>query len=251
MSSSELPLVVLVPGAFGTPAGFAKLLPHLNGLQTAPGAYPSSNPSGPLNTSCSDDISALRNTLLSHLDQQHDLVILAHSYGGVVAGGAAKGLDKESRKAQGYSSAVLGLVYVAGNITLEGESLFEAIGGAYPPFIQMHKPAHSLALIEPAEDVLYNDCEPVEKTMSPHALQAFETKASAPAWRDKGFDGRITYIRTANDHCNPPSIQDAWIEKSDVKWNIVNFETGHMPFISQPEALGAEIVKFVEDVVKL
>ncbi|KAI0459138.1 Alpha/Beta hydrolase protein [Xylaria acuta] len=254
MSSAVLPVVVLVPGAFGTPAGFDKMIPHLNGLQTHPGAYPSCNPPDPMNANCSDDISALRNTLISLLDQQRDLIILAHSYGGVVAGGAAKGLDKDSRKAQGHTSAVVGLIYVVGNITLDGECLLEAVGGAYPPFIKSDKPSKGLALIEPAMEILYNDCEPdpeLDKSMTPHALHAFETKASAPAWQDTGFDGRRLYIRTVNDHCNPSVLQDAWIEKSGVDWNVVNFESGHMPFISQPEALAAQVVKLVDKVMKL
>ncbi|KAI3342586.1 Alpha/Beta hydrolase protein [Ustulina deusta] len=254
MSSSVLPLIVLVPGAFGTPAGFDKMIPHLNGLQTHPGAYPSCNPPDPMNANCSDDVSALRRTLLSLLDQQRDLVVLAHSYGGVVAGGATKDLDKESRKAQGHTSAVVGLFYVVGNITLDGECLIEAVGGTYPPFIKPDKPSKGLALIEPALDVLYNDCEPdpeLEKAMTPHALQAFETKAPAPAWQDKGFDGRRRYIRTVNDQCNPSFLQDLWIEKSGVKWDVVNFQSGHMPFVSQPEALAAQVIKFVDKVMKL
>ncbi|RWA03735.1 hypothetical protein EKO27_g11370 [Xylaria grammica] len=254
MSSATSPIVVIVPGAFGTPAGFDEIIPHLNGLQTHSGAYPSCNPPDPMNATCSGDTEALRSILLSLLDQQRDVVILAHSFGGVVGGCAAKDLDRDTRKAQGHTSAVIGLLYVAGNVTLDGESLFEAVGSAYPPFIKQHKPSKGLCLIEPAMEILFNDCKPdpeLEKSVLPHALRAFETKASAPAWRDKGFDGRRTYIRTANDNCNPLPQQDAWIKKSGVKWNIVNFETGHMPFVSQPEALGAEIVKFVDEVMKL
>ncbi|KAI0869290.1 Alpha/Beta hydrolase protein [Hypoxylon argillaceum] len=254
MSSTILPLIVFVPGAFGTPEGFDKVIPSLVGLQVHPGAYPSCNHPNPMNARCSDDIAALKTTLLSLLDQQRDLVIVAHSYGGVVAGGAAKDLDKETRKAQGHTNAVIGLMYIAGNITLDGESLLEAIGGAYPPFIKEHKPSKGLALIEPASEILYNDCDPdpeLDKFMTPHALKAFETKASAPAWRDKGFAGRRTYIRTINDNCHPVSIQDAWIAKSAVEWNVVNFETGHMPFVSQPSMLAAQLVKFVSDVITL
>lgn len=53
----------------------------------------------------------------SLLNKGKDVVILAHSYGGVVAGGAAKSLDKPTRKSQGYAAGVVGLTYVAGNIT--------------------------------------------------------------------------------------------------------------------------------------
>ncbi|KAI0513264.1 Alpha/Beta hydrolase protein [Xylaria bambusicola] len=247
------PLLVLVPGAFGTTEGFNKMASYLGAIKTHPRSYPSCNPPDPLNADCSNDIAVLKDTLLSLLDQGLDLVVLAHSYGGVVAGGAAKGLDKDSRKAAGYENAVLGLIYVAGNITLEGETLFEAVGGAYPPFIKSNKPSEGLALIEPAMQVLYNDCEPdpeLDRFMKPHALKAFETKSSAPAWQDEGFNRRRLYIRTVKDQCNPSFLQDSWIEKSGVEWDVVNFDTGHMPFVSQPEALAEQIVKFVREVME-
>lgn len=253
MSSSRPPIIVFVPGAFGTPGGFDQLVPHLDGLETRPGAYPSCNPKDPFSADCAQDISTLRGILLPLLEEKRDLVLLAHSYGGVVAGGAAKDLDRDTRKAQGYDHAVVGLIYVAGNITLENESLQEAVGGAYPPFIKQGTPSDGLAIIAPAMDILYNDCDPsraseLDKFMTPHALQAFETKPSAPAWKDRGFDGRRLYVRTVKDQCNPYSLQTSWIEKSAVKWEVVDFETGHMPFVSQPEALGAQIVKFVRGI---
>jgi pimeloyl-ACP methyl ester carboxylesterase len=142
MSPANLPVIVLVPGAFGTPEGFKRLLPHLikAGYSTHPGSYPSCNPSDAAKVSSSQDIAFLRdNILLPLLDQGKDVVIIAHSYGGVVAGGAAKELAKETRRAQGQHTGVIGLIYVAGNITLDGESLFTAVGGAYPPFIKVNK----------------------------------------------------------------------------------------------------------------
>lgn len=100
-------------------------------------------------------------------------------------------------------------------------------------------------------DILYNDCNPARaeeliSSVIPHAYAAFETKATAPAWADTAFDGRRAYVRTLDDCCNPTSVQDAWIEKTKVKWDVVNFKSGHMPFVSQPEALAAEIVKFTK-----
>lgn len=86
--------------------------------------------------------------------------------------------------------------------------------------------------------------------MRPHALQAFETKASAPAWADKGFDGRRAYVRTLDDACNPAFLQDIWLEKSEVRWEVIDMKTGHMPFVSQPKALAAHIVNFARSVVK-
>ncbi|EHA23670.1 catalytic protein, partial [Aspergillus niger ATCC 1015] len=240
MSPATLPIIVIVPGAFGTPQGFEKLLPHLTeaGYATHPGSYPSCNPSDPANVSSPQDIAHLRdNVLLPLLNEEgKDVVIIAHSYGGVVAGGAARGLAKGTRTAQGQSTGVIGLIYVVGNITLDGESLFNAVGGAYPPFIKVDKPSKGLAIIEPAMDVLYNDCDrslqpELDRLMQPHALRAFETTATAPAWAESAFDGRRAYVRTLDDCCNPSSLQDMWLEKSKVEWEVVDFKTGHMPFV--------------------
>lgn len=133
MSSPTLPTLVLVPGAFGTPKGYNKLLPYFKqaGLNTIPGPYRSCDPVDPASVTASKDIKSLRQSvLLPLIEQGKDVVILAHSYGGVVAGGAAKGLDNPTRKVQGHAAGIVGLIYVAGNITSENESLLEAVGGA-------------------------------------------------------------------------------------------------------------------------
>ena len=143
MTSKNTPIILLVPGAFGTPSGFESLLPYLeeSGFTTHAGSYPSCNPTDPSTATCMNDITSLRNNVLLPLltTEPKDIVIIAHSYGGVVAGAAAKDLDKGSREAQGQAGGIIGLIYVAGNITLEGESLLHAVGGAYPPFIKVDK----------------------------------------------------------------------------------------------------------------
>lgn len=111
-------------------------------------------------------------------------------------------------------------------------------------------------MIEPAKDILYNDCDQslvpaLEKEMRPHALLAFETKPSAPAWADEGFNGRRAYVRTSDDACNPAILQDAWLEKSKVQWEVTDLKTGHMPFVSQPETLAALIVKLTHGFVQM
>lgn len=82
--------------------------------------------------------------------------------------------------------------------------------------------------------------------MIPHALAAFETPAPAPAWAEPSFDGRRVYIRTAEDQCNPLFLQDIWIEKSKVSWDIADLKTSHCPFISCPEEIVAKTLTFIE-----
>lgn len=103
-------------------------------------------------------------------------------------------------------------------------------------------------------DILYNDCDSalaseLEAHMLPHANLAFETKASAPAWADTAFDGKRVYVRTQLDCCNPSVLQDVWLQKSNVQWDVVDFQTGHMPFESQPQQLAAQIIKSAKNFV--
>lgn len=100
-------------------------------------------------------------------------------------------------------------------------------------------------------DVLYNDCNAERApeliaSVKPHAYKAFMTKATAPGWADAAYDGKRVYVHTLDDHCNPSWLQDLWLEKSKVKWDVVDFQTGHMPFVSQPEKLAEQIIKAVK-----
>lgn len=53
----------------------------------------------------------------------------------MVGGAAAAGLSKVARLSDNQEGGVIGLIYLVGNIVSEGESLLQAVGGAYPPFI--------------------------------------------------------------------------------------------------------------------
>ncbi|KAL2149060.1 hypothetical protein VTH82DRAFT_1746 [Thermothelomyces myriococcoides] len=82
-SSTLSPALVLVSGAFGTPAGFNRLAPFLEraGITSHPGPYPScdlaASVDDPASAPTSRDAAALRdNVLLSLLDgQSRDVII--------------------------------------------------------------------------------------------------------------------------------------------------------------------------------
>ncbi|KAI0525360.1 Alpha/Beta hydrolase protein [Xylaria bambusicola] len=235
MPAIGLPTIVIVPGAFCKPDIFDSLLTYLKaaGFTTHLGPIPSCDPADPTVATCEADSTSLRNeVLVPLLAKGEDIVVFAHSYGGTVAGSAIKNLDKDTRKKEGKAASIIGLIYLAGIISLEGETVLQAVGGSLPPFIKIDKPAKGLSVIEP-----------LSKHMSPHALLAFNSPALAPGWADSGFEGKRAYIRTVKDLCNPLWLQDVWLEKSKVEWDVTNLDTGHMPFLSRPEALAAEIVR--------
>lgn len=137
--AQELPTVIFFAGAFADPSCFDTFSKQLKaaGYPTTYAYIPSLNPRDPTTVSSSLDAEfARKNYILPLLDQGKDVVVFAHSYGGVVGGAAAAGQSKVSRTAAGKLGGVIGLVYCVGNIVREGETLLQAVGGAYPTFIK-------------------------------------------------------------------------------------------------------------------
>ena len=106
-------------------------------------------------------------------------------------------------------------------------------------------------MIDPVMPTLYGDSEPelksaLEAAMIPHALKAFETPSTAPAWAEAAFDGRRAFIRTIDDQCNPLFLQNMWLENSGVEWDTVDMKTSHCPFISLPKETAAIAVELMK-----
>jgi pimeloyl-ACP methyl ester carboxylesterase len=137
--SHTQPTIVFLAGAFADPSCFDKVAAGFNnaGYPTAYAEVLSMNPSDPSTVSTSKDAEHVRaTTLLPLLKKGKDVILFAHSYGGIVAAAAAAGLSKSARHADAKPGGIIGLLYLAGNIVAEGESLLDAIGGSYPPFIK-------------------------------------------------------------------------------------------------------------------
>lgn len=138
---STKPTLLLVHGAFGTPASWDKLVPFLKqgGYPIKRATYPSANPEKPSEAAAKIDIQYVRDRfLLPLIEQEHkDVVVIVHSFGGIVGGGAAVGLSKTDRLAQNLEGGVLGLIYIAGNITHEKQTMFDSVGGQWPPWLKL------------------------------------------------------------------------------------------------------------------
>ena len=139
--NEKKPTIVLFAGAFANPSWcFKKIAPYFNkaGYPTVYARVPSLCASAGDEISCARDAETSRNSVLLPLieGEQKDVIIFAHAYGGVVGGGAAVGLSKKARAAEGKDGGVVGLVYLAGNLVSEGETLFQFLDGIHPDFIK-------------------------------------------------------------------------------------------------------------------
>ena len=151
VSARTKPTVLIVPGAWHRPSAYSELATHLEtaGFPTITVQHPGLNSANPLAATCASDVDSAREKLISLIEPDgKDIVVMAHSYGGTVAGGAAYGLSKTSRSQDGKSGGVLGLIYLTANIVPGGTTVLAYLGMQYPPFVKLNQ-VYSVRLINP------------------------------------------------------------------------------------------------------
>lgn len=79
-------------------------------------------------TSLDDDINAIREAVLRELDAGREVMVHAHSWGGIPANSALDGLSKGDR-ARDVKKGVVKLAFVASFMIPEGLNVTEALGG--------------------------------------------------------------------------------------------------------------------------
>ena len=87
--------------------------------------------------------------------------------------------------------------------------------------------------------------------MLPHAMLAFTSPSSAPAWAEPAFEGRRGYIRCTEDQCLPATLQDSFVESSGVTWDVRDVKASHSAFISQGEEVARLAIEFARHWVTL
>ena len=147
-------------------------------------------------------------------------VVLGHSYGGMVI-----------TEAVTADSGVARLIYLCAWLLDEGESLLR--GEVTPPPWQVVR--GDRVLVRTPAEVFYNDVSPeltawAVARLSAESLAAFEQPLTNAGWKVVPS----TYVICERDHAIAPSAQEAMAQRAG---EVLRMDTGHSPFLSQPEAL--------------
>ena len=132
------PTFVFSHGGWVTPVVFDAVRGRLDTL-----GYPSECPAHPSigaeppSLTLEDDVASLRRVLTTLADEGKDIVIVAHSYGGVVASTASEGLVKHFRAENGKLGGIVKVVYLAAFALDKGQSLLGVLGGVYLPWMKV------------------------------------------------------------------------------------------------------------------
>ncbi|KAJ9314200.1 hypothetical protein DTO271D3_5429 [Paecilomyces variotii] len=161
MAHNEKPVFVFIPGACHMPEVFNPLrqLMSQQELDSEAVALPSVGAEPP-NKSLTDDVSHVRSVLQQLAEEGRLLVVVAHSYGGLVGAGAVQGLEYVQRSQSGQTGGVIMLVYMTALVAPSGNSLYNMIGGKWFPWIKVKG---DYCYTSDEEIVFYNDLSPDEQ----------------------------------------------------------------------------------------
>jgi pimeloyl-ACP methyl ester carboxylesterase len=134
------PAIVIVPGSFSPASFYADVVDALGsyGYEVIVETLLSSARSplrGEKAATMQEDADLFHDIVERLADQGKDVVLVTHSYGGIVGTECSKGLSKEERKALGKTGGISRFVYVTSVVPTPGNSLKDLMGDLLPPFL--------------------------------------------------------------------------------------------------------------------
>lgn len=212
--------IVLVHGAWHGPWAWSKVAGPLRdrGFDVHALANPSSGPDTSALGDAYDDAENLRKTLAA-LDGR--ALVVAHSYGGIVATEGAAGATNVDH-----------MLYLTSFMLDEGESLFATVGGVEPDWWIKDEHERSLMPGRP-EEIFFNDCSPDDAAdavsrLEPQSLPSFQQPVRSVAWRDVPS----TYVICDNDNAIPVFAQEHLSQRAG---DVRRMGASHSPFLSMPD----------------
>lgn len=169
-----------------------------------------------------EDVAAVRQALL---DTEEPIVVVAHSYGGIVTAEAAAGVG-----------SVRHLVLVSSYLPEVGQSLSDFGDGGPAPFLDVDPDAGTFGVRpELLVDTFLQDCDPEVQVqavnhLAPQSVRVTGQPVGAAAWQQVPS----TYLVCAQDRGTPPRLQREFARRAG---SVLELDAGHHPFLSQPAAV--------------
>ena len=160
---------------------------------------------------------------LDAFDDERGVVLVGHSYGGMVISELA-----------GHP-AVRHAVYLAAFWPTLGQPLFGFLPDAEPDWLEFG-PEDTMRIVrDRAVDAFYHDCDPV---VAKEAAERLVYQSTASASTPSTFTGwgtvPTTYVVATEDRVLPPELQRQLSRQAS---RVVEIASGHSPFLSMPDTL--------------
>ncbi|KAH7124689.1 Alpha/beta hydrolase fold-1 [Dactylonectria macrodidyma] len=157
-----------------------------------------------------DDAAALRNVLEALADQGKQIVLVVHSYGGLVGANAVRGLGYEQRQKEGKAGGIITFLYLTAFVT----------PGSY-------------VFADTPEEILYHD---VPSDLQKEAVAAVKHEC-VRAWTDEvdyqpWHDIHCLYFVCEEDRAVPVAVQEQMAQILGPDSIIFWSRSSHSPFLS-------------------
>ncbi|KAI0410501.1 Alpha/beta hydrolase fold-1 [Xylaria grammica] len=245
------PVIILIHGAWHLPDVWKKVKQRLEAagyevytprLLTVVGPEP-------VDYSWRVDVAVVHDLVLPLFDQGREVVIVGHSYGGVVATASVEGQSIADRQSRGLRGGFSAVVYIcAFPIAQRGFSLLSTKGGDYSEWTVKTEPSKkvpcSMGIIPEAGELYYSDLPPDEaKEWRAELTSRYQSQRSFE--EPLGFCANdiqipMTYLLCEGDKAVPVQSQEQMV--ADIPgMRTRRCTAGHSPFLSQPD-LTAEVI---------
>ncbi|KAK0126311.1 hypothetical protein ONS95_007920 [Cadophora gregata] len=252
------PTIVFCHGAWHSPSFFDKVISILEpqGYKCATFSFPGTG-NVPAVKSLDEDIAAVRSVVLKEIDAGSDVIVSAHSWGGVPACSALDGLSKAERQRDGKPGGVTKLAFVTSFILPEETSISDVLGGPLPVWVpdavRIYLHVFSATAIadqnsqdgnlkfpdEVNKDVFYHDLPSAEadewvSKLRVQSLATFMTKTKSAAWKKIP----TSYLMCENDKPLPLELQEsmiATVRKEGGEIETERLSVSHGPHLVMPE----------------
>lgn len=223
-----MPMLIFVHGACVRDAAWwwSKMTKPLaeRGIATAVVPLPSCGEAGETLGDLYDDVEACRQAI-AEADEQ--VVLCGHSYGGVIITEA------------GVDDRVTQLLYVTSVMPDAGQSQAELIGSEPAPWLAPSEDGTVGVHPEMIREFFLQDCDEVTieqalDRLTRQSLTPFTQPPRQIAWQQKP----TTYIVCSEDLATPAEVQRRRV-RAGVR--VVEFDAGHHPFLSRPDAFAQTI----------
>ncbi|KAJ5438736.1 Alpha/beta hydrolase family-domain-containing protein [Penicillium daleae] len=237
---SSQPTLVFIPGSWHRPTCYDPIIKLLEPKFRCVAVSLPSTAFDPEAT-FKDDLDAAQNAISAETSSGRNVVVIAHSYGGIVGNSAIKGFAKPKDGNDSQLGYVIGLVLIASGFTLTGMAFMDPFFGRPPPAWRVNNETGYAELVVSPRELFYHDLPEEEAKYWVSQLTTQSLKAlfeggeySYAGWRDVPS----WYIGTVEDRGLPVLAQRMSVGMArEMGANVEHRElqTSHSPFLSQPE----------------
>ncbi|GKT46684.1 uncharacterized protein ColSpa_06865 [Colletotrichum spaethianum] len=234
-TAATLPTIVFTPGAWHGPWAFDLVRAGLTlkGYESEAITLPSVG-ADPATVGLEEDAAVLRSTLETLADAGKEIVLVVHSYGGMVGSNAIEGLGYQQRAANNETGGVIMLMYLTAFAAPNGTSLLDMLSGEYLPW--MRADGDKVYADDP-EDIFYADVNPVLQAeaiarLSWQSARVFADPSTYAPWTE-GIE--VMFFHTEQDKAIPLATQEAMAAQFPPGYTTFYANTSHSPFLSHPE----------------